>query len=368
MKNKLSTFLLLTFLGSCNPATFFQQRYYKDSYQPISMESQTVLEDSATIKGMHCISYSTAYCQSACLQMIHSLYGDIEDISYYNWAMGFTYGAYYQEYAGVYSFLPYSDPETGLIQAESVLGYKKNYLISHDKDVFISNIKAHLIKNQPVKVGVNSAILENRKGFYPHSIILIGYTSEYVKYYETGGSDRILFQYEGEKVKWDRLISAITSFSQGFNYPWEYQLTVFDKTSSQNLITTHLSASIIQENAKSVIGASYGSTHLGSHAFIELANRIEQKDLTTDESSYLLKSLSFGQLTREDNAVYMLSDKMHTFNFTEIAVLYKQSAVEFKKSQNALEKGNFKSCAKALREIGRIENKIGEKLSQILEI
>jgi hypothetical protein len=228
--------ILIVFFSGCDIASYFQHKYYKKSYHPkeiVESEISLSVPNEYQILDVPCISYEKGYCHSTCLQMISTRFGVTKNIHYYNWIMGFTYSAFFNNYAGITSFWPINDPELGLEQGCPHVGLKRTYYTSSDKNIYIKAIKNYISKGYPVRVAVNSATLYKRDGFYGHSVILIGYNKDSVHYYETGGQNRNLLNYTGEKTDWNTMMKSVESISVYFNYPWKYSLNIFEQISSK---------------------------------------------------------------------------------------------------------------------------------------
>ncbi len=136
MKHKNTVFLSIAIISlsitSCNIGKYFQQRYYRNTYNPTYLTNQNKFSypDEYHIKGIPCISYQNAYCASAAFQMIAEQKGNNKSIDYINWLMGFTYSFYFMD-KNCFA-LPYYDPEAGYANAASYLGLKRNYLVTSD--------------------------------------------------------------------------------------------------------------------------------------------------------------------------------------------------------------------------------------------
>jgi len=216
---KIIGLCVLILLSSSCISKYFQQKYYKDYYNPIKIQKvEYETQEKAFIEGITGFSYETPYCQSASLQTIHSLYTNTESIDYYNWIMGFTYGAYFHNYVGVWSFIPANDPELGLKRASNHLGFNRKYYTSNNLNLYTQFVKHLLSNNNPIRVAVNSSVIQNQEGFLPHSIVLLGYDLENIFYHETGGSDSIIKKHRGEKMSWETFIASVESIREVSSY------------------------------------------------------------------------------------------------------------------------------------------------------
>lgn len=353
---------LLCLLSSCDIAAFFQQKYYQDAYMPQEIrEVRNEVPETAYVDDVHCYSYQNAYCQSASLQMVMSQLGDEEDIHYYNWIMGFTYGAYYNEYAGIFSFLPANDPEPGFVQAAQHLGLRRAYLTTDDRALYLQKVKSVLATGLPVRVAMNSATLAGKEGFFPHSVLLVGYNADSVYYYETGGQNRSLAGYRGERAHWEDLLRSIESIAENFNYPWLYQLTLMqqDTTESPSELT-HLD--ILAYNAESLRGATYGPVSKGTDAILALAENMENAVSGEDELEFLQMILSFSAESRQDNAAFLRRHQDKNAVFATVGQLMHQSAEQFRLAVGSVAKNDLAGAAEMLKLAAQFEQEASKSL------
>ena len=295
--------ILMVFFSGCDIASYFQHKYYKKSYHPkeiVESEVSLSVPKEYQILDAPCISYEKGYCHSTSLQMVSARFGVTKNIHYYNWIMGFTYSAFFNNYAGITSFWPINDPELGLEQGCPHVGLKRTYYTSSDKNIYIKAIKSYISKAYPVRVAVNSATLYKRDGFYGHSIILIGYNKDSVHYYETGGQNRNLLNYTGEKTDWNTLMKSVESISVYFNYPWKYSLNIFEQISSKEDIKD-----ILRYNGKSLQGNKYGPVSTGSKAIKALAIYISKHEISERGWEHLKLVTDIGRYSRIDNADFI---------------------------------------------------------------
>mgnify|MGYP000368527668 CR=1 FL=1 len=364
MKNSLIIVFCLFSLMSCNIAKYFQQKYYKDSYEPqyiTTVNSSKVKFHS--IPGLTCYSYSTPYCQSASLQISHSTIEANNDINYYNWIMGFSYGAYFNKMVGIRSFIPYNDPEIGFIQGQEYLGYNREYLVSDDSALFVSKLRELLKKDMPVRVAINSSILSGQNGFYPHSIILVGFNLDTICYFETGMGNRAIKNYEGEKTTINQLIPSIKSFCTVYNHPWSYQLTSFDFNSfNQNKRRDIFDSTLESNNGNSLLGNIYGPVSIGSKSYKGLAEFIDKNGTSKSERDYLIEVLKFGKQNRKDNALFLKFQNKSNTRYNKISSLFIKSSELHDKCLYHLKNYDKNNLANVLKEISTIETQIGNLL------
>lgn len=272
--------------------------------------------------------------------------------------MGFTYGAYFHNYVGIKSFLPATDPEIGLIQAEEYIGYRKKYYTTNDEELYQLTIKQRLSKNKPLRIAINSASMIDEDGFYPHSILLVGYDNDNIIYYETGGENRVLKNHEGEKLNWEKFLKSVVSISEGFNYPWKYQLTEFDKGAFTGSLKTYTDSSLLEVNGYSLKGNNYEPVAIGAKAFESLANYITKNGLHEYESDYLKETLSMGKNNRYDNAMFLKKNK----TLLELSEYMNKSSELFKEALNSLDKNDYNELSKVLLSLYENEASAGQLL------
>lgn len=366
INNKSINFLFIlsiVFFSSCNISVFFQQKYYKDSYHPIQLgKTNNQPPKKHFIEGITCFSYDNPYCQSASLQMFNSLNSDSLSIHYYNWVMGFTYGGYFHNYVGIRSFLPSNDPEIGLIQAEEYIGYKKKYYITNSEEQYKLAIKQNLSENKPLRIALNSATMVDEADFYPHSILLVGYNEDNIIYYETGGENRTLKNYEGKTIKWQQFLKSVISISEGFNYPWKYQLTEFDKVAFVEQLKIHTDTSLFETNGFWLKGDNFGPVAIGAKAIESLASYIAKNGIKEYEMDYLKKTLMMGERNRNDNAMFL--KKTSNKKLLELASYMAKSSKLFTEALNSLEKNDNKTLSKVLLILYENETSAGQLLSK----
>ena len=361
MKNKQIVTLAVGIINliavNCNAQKSIQQDYYEKYLHPILLNElgNSNLPDEYHINNIPCISYQNAYCASAALQMVAEQKGNIENIDHINWLMGFTYSFYF--FNNNSFALPYNDPETGYVNASSYLGLKRNYLITSDSIVFITNLKKQLTLNNPLRIALNSSTLHDVKGFTPHSILVVGYSKDTIYYYETGIKDRKLLNYSGERVEISKFLSSIRSISSIFNYPWLYNMTVFDSSIQNNDLEK-----VWIRNGELLIGNVSGPVSTGSKGIKNFSEYIINNELKESQYFQLAMVLDMGRYTRSDNANYIRTNYTRQ-KFQNIADLFDKSSSLFKEAKQAMQVKDKNTVVEKLNEISEIEYTIGKLLT-----
>lgn len=271
----------------------------------------------------------------------------------------FTYSFYYG--GTINNVLPYSDPEIGYVNGSSFLGLKRKYLVTSDSTTFISNIKSQLSLNNPSRIAINSAELHNQKGFYPHSILLIGYTKDSVYYYDTGGKNRYLLNYHGEKVDWNKFIQSVKSISKSFRYPWLYNMMVFEIDGLDN---RDKSKEIWLNIGNLLIGETYGPTGTGTKGIQQLIQYITKNELSDNNWDRLINILKMGIYTRRDNGNF-IKRNFKEDNFQNVSDLLNKSSELYKEAIIAAEKKDKNAFIEKLKEISEIEYNAGKLIIKI---
>jgi len=351
-------FIPITLIFGCSIGDYFMQKYYKDNYKPVELQKCNMIEypDKYTISGVPCISYENAYCASAAMQMVLAQKNIKISIDSINWLMGFTYSFYYG--GNINYVLPYSDPEMGYVNASFFSDIKRKYLVTSDSIIFVSNIKSQLSLNIPIRVALNSATLYNKKGFNPHSILLIGYTKDSVCYYETGGKNRYLLNHHGEKVDWNRFLQSVKNNSNSFRYPWLYNMMVFEIDGQGK---SDKSKEIWINIGNLLIGRTYGPTGTGAKGMKQLIEYITKNELSVKNWDRLISALRLGIYTRSDNSNF-IKRNFKEDKFQRVSNLLNKSSELYKDAIIAAERKDKNDFIKKLNEISEIENNAGELL------
>lgn len=324
---------------------FFKKIYYNQNYNPTSLNfsNMQVSKDSYFIKGIPHISYKDAYCHSAVLQMIH---GGKKDIGYYNWIIGFTYGAFYN--ADIKSFIPYADPEPLIQNGCKYLGLKGTYYTVKNSDKYIKAIEYYISNNIPVKVPVNFGVIKNEKFFDPHTELIVGYDKDNFYYYEPGIEDKYEEDYLGDKIKKDFLLKAVESIGKEFCYPWKYALMVFEDNGNKNLPDDK---DLFLRNSQLLKGKSSGPYAEGAQALERFANGIKNYSELEEDGKHIVLALEQCTFTRKSNGDFLmtLGEELKPYGdyLIEASKVYEEAKFLFQESSKNHEKAGdlvLKGC------------------------
>lgn len=328
-------------------------QYFEKAYKVrwVDNAPNEELSDKAFVKNIPWIAYNVSYCASTCLQMIAYKYGIHENVAFFNFIMGFTYGAFlYHGGPNSYWFVPGGDPVTGFINASKVLGFKYNFLVTNDKEVFVHLCKHLIYKDMPVILPVNASRLYAGNYFAPHFELLVGYDSSSFYIYEPVMSESIFkYNYTGIKISIDAIVRANEDYSKGFMFPWKYGLIYFVKEGkpSMNLVDVLIS------NGELNIGfnISYGRYNIltGSKAIKGLIDIIRGGNILTEELSW---SFLYANISRYDNAMFLKN-------------AFSDNPTVIKASQKLLKASNLYGVALRILMNGLNKEKI-DKLAEIL--
>jgi hypothetical protein len=304
MLKKVLKIALITFLVSMVLSIIFtpmitrnfQNKYYKEAYRPESIEAGSIgdFPKSCRIKDVPWISYKKGYCQSGALQMIAQKYGVREDIGYFNFLMGFTYGAFYRADMGMVFF--YEDPIPGLRVAGPYAGLKMKILTTDEKSTFLKALRFYISRGQPVIVQLDAGRLWGETAAIPHSELFMGYDESGFEYFETGKEDRFRTGVKGSGIDNDGLSDAVARISKELMYPWKFLLIVFEK----DLKKKDDLREIWLRNGNSLIGKKSGFFSSGSYGIEQFALKL--KKTAKIKGTQTLESAAY---TRLDNAKFL---------------------------------------------------------------
>ena len=282
-------------LGGPYIGRYFKHKYYYDAYKPQRLEAQVIGSFSPEyhIQGVPWISHEKAYCHSTTLQMISYKHGIEKPVDYYNFIMGWTYGAVYP--GGQFGFGPYNDPIPSSIAAAPYLGLEMRYLTTNDPVLFTNASRFYLSEGYPIGIQLNAAMLWNEEEFFPHSELLVGYDESGFYYFETLGEEQFIQDTEGLKVSDQLLIEAVTNINEEFARPWKFALTIYDEGERKEGL-----AEVWMRNGEGLIGSKFWYIANGALAIKEFASDI--KESGEIKNLWALEVLSY---TRLDNAVFL---------------------------------------------------------------
>ena len=284
----------------------FSHDFFFKQYQPkwISRAEIGSYPPSAHVTNTPWISYNKSYCASTCLQMIAYKHGIEEPIEYFNFIMGFTYGAFLMTTDGCW-FIPGGDPISGLKNASKYLGLEYHMLITNDEQLFIDTCKYLVSKDIPVILPVNMSRLYGWHGFSPHFELLVGYDENSFYLYEPVMKEsKFTYGEEGMKFSVKQVVQAAGDFPSGFYEPWKYALIYFTKVGEPS-DDLH---KVFKQNGLMQIGFSiHDKMYSGSKAVKMLANLTVQGKISAAMLSF---GLQMAAISRSDNAAF-LKERFH---------------------------------------------------------
>ena len=303
MKTVLIVLLLLTgLLMALGPqiTKYTQGKYYKKFYgaeeiNPADLKDCPV---SFRIKGMTRMSYDKQYFQPAALQMVAAKHGIRQDIGYFNFLMGFTYGVFYRSDMPAPMFT--NDPILGFKYAAPYLGLKMRFFTTDDRDVFIKAVKFHVSRNHPVIIELDAGALRGETVFLVHPEVIAGYSERGFEYLETDSKSRPGTGTGVLTTSSDSIVAAVLSQSKAFMSPRRFSIIIFEPAGEKK---TDL-REVFKQNGESLIGKKYGVVSVmgtGSFALQQFSAALKKKG-----GAGGLSLIEPAPYTRADNASFLL--------------------------------------------------------------
>jgi len=280
--------------------------YFRNRYAPEPLDEKQTgsLPSEHHLDSVPWISTSLTVCQSTALQMIAAHYGINQPRRYFDFLMGFTYGAAAHADFGFTTFGV--DPETGLMIAAPYLGLVRRYFQSDDPATLLRSMRGWLAHGHPVRVPVDMAALYAWQEKVPHNEVLVGYDADGFFYYEPVCREPAPCQpaslppgERGLYVPDERLLAAIASEAQLFGYPWRYAFVVFEPGPRQTDL-----GPVWKQNGEALVGGSSMGRRWGAPAIEHQAAELERVGPRLDSPNFRL-ALEMGAATRQDNATYL---------------------------------------------------------------
>jgi hypothetical protein len=217
---------------------------------------------------------------SVSLRMLAAQQGRAEPRSTLDFLLGSTWGA--SPIPGRTGFWPGQDAEVGFLRAAPALGFTRRYLTTDRSEDFLRALRTFLSRGRAVRVMLDRALLLDRSGLEPHSLVLVGYDAAGFEYYEPTCEDHTRCQ-AGEQVpgstgltvKTDRLLMAVESQSLALQYPWKYQLMVLEPAAAGSAGPTR--EALLVANARALLGLPIGQgPSLGAELVTDTAKALER--------------------------------------------------------------------------------------------
>jgi hypothetical protein len=346
---------------------YFTDQYYQKAYAPITLTAEGIGETPAEhhLADVPWIAASLPVCQSTSLQMIAAQQAIVQPRQYFDFLMGFTYGA--TSLPGV-EFAPFgTDPETGFAVAAPYLGLVRRYYVTDDEALYLRALRYYLAQGYVVRLALDMGALYGAEEFLAHSEVLVGYDAAGFYYYETTCIAPATCEpgqrqpgAEGLYVPDGRLLDAVRSQARPLSYPWRYALTVFEP----GPVEEDLEPVWKQDSQAMLGGAQYGPT-MGADAVEALAERIEQRG-TRSDASEIRTAMELTVQFRLDNAAYLRGAFPGDPDIEQAAALFDQAAASYQAVRDAVGDGiagqteagqiaaHLRDAAVAEREIGEI--------------
>lgn len=283
----------------------FQYDYVLKAYRPrwLSRGEVGSYPTRYSIAGVPWISYNKSYCAATCLQMVAYKYGVREPIEYFNFIMGFTYGAYLGSFEGEVYFIPGGNPFTGYVNASEALGFEHHLLVTNDRELFIDACRYIVSRDIPVILPVNMSRLYHLKWFAPHFELVVGYDEDGFYIYEPVQPKQVFeLGRQGLKFPTDLVVRAVEDMSKGFNLPWKYSFIYFTRRGEPVKDLRRFLA----DNGRLQVGCNItldgGTFYLGSYAVNALADYIGKGKVRPEAMAW---SILLAMTSRKDNAGFL---------------------------------------------------------------
>ena len=282
----------------------YQYDYMAEYYKPrwLSRSDIDGYFSSHFVTGVPWISYNKSYCAATCLQMIAYKYGVRKPIEYFNFIMGFTYGAYLGVFDSEVIFIPGGDPFMGYVNASRILGFEYHLLVTNDRELFIDACRYFVSKDIPVILPVNASRLYHAGYFSPHFELLVGYDDKFYFYEPVQSNCVFEFGERGYGFPIDLVVKAVEDMSAGFSQPWRYALIYFTKTREpvEDLKLALVTNGRLQVGWNITWGGQ--AMYLGSYAFKVLAEYVEKGRVDVES---IIWSINLALVSRHDNAEFL---------------------------------------------------------------
>ena len=356
------------FLGWRMLVAYFQRQYYRAAYAPTELAAADIGDYPAEhhLDDVPWLATEGTYCQSNSLQMIAAQRGIEEPRAYFDFLMGFTYGA--AEVPGEPGFLPFTDPESGFFVAAPYLGLVRRYTVTDDETLYLDALRYTLSQGYPVRVALDVAVLYDLERPLPHSDVLVGYDETGFYYYETVCMPGFPCEpghlppgAEGLWVSDQKLLQAVLGQARMFSYPWRYSLSTFEKGPVEDDLGT-----VWARNGSSLIGGARYGPRQGADAIEGLADTIEERGARVDLSK-VHWGLEAAVYTRRSNATYLRSTFAGQPDLGRAAGLFDQAAEAYAQALTAVRDGitnqpEANQVAALLRDAAAAEREAGKIL------
>lgn len=339
----------------------FIQQYYEASYQPAPLTEAELGSPPATLRlnTVPWFSESAFLCQSLSARMLAAQQGVEQPRTFVDFVMGFTWGA--SAVPRQTGFFPGQDPEVGFLRAAPFLGFERRYLVTDDRETFLRAVKTQLSKNRAVRVALDRSVLLEQRDVVPHSVVLVGYDESSVEYYDPTcenatrcAAGELPPGAPGLRVSTDRLLTAIESHALVFQYPWRYQLMVFEPRSGAK---PNLDA-VLVENARALIGRKTQGPSTGSVAVSDTAATLRRHGDSV-LSPALLRGVKLAAQVRRENAETLLTLFSGRLELAKAAELLDGAGKHYGLAATALDGKQLEVAATELEEAAKSDHAAG---------
>jgi hypothetical protein len=340
--------------------------YYRNMYQPAALDP-TDLSDYPPehhLTTVPWISVRETLCQSTALQMIAAHHGIERPRRYFDFLMGFTYGASYRDEFGFITVG--TDPETGMITAAPYLGLVRRYLFTDDVALYLRGLRSFVAQGFPIRVPLDMGALYGQPEPLPHNEVLVGYDGDGFYFYEPVSRPPAPSQpghlppgTQGLHVADKRLLQAVGSASRLFGYPWRYPLVIFEPGP-----THHDLGPVWRQDGQALVGGRRWGQRWGAAAIEHQAQEIERQGDRFDFTRVEL-GLELGAATRPDNATYLRETFGDRPDLQEAAGHFDEAAACYQAALDAVADGGNRPSAATdiagwLRQAAKAERAAGQ--------
>lgn len=331
---------LLIWVGWGVRARSSERQHLTKTHLPVALEATSVgdfppshhLEDVP----WHCTRET--YGEANALQMIALQKGRAASRDEVNFLMGATYGAVAMPGREV-GFSPFTNPEPGHAVAAPYLGLVRHFYTTDDPKLYLRALRFHLFRGHPLRIPLDGSVLYGRKGFLPHSDLLVGYDERGFFYYTTVALEGTPLEpgvrAPGEQGRWmsdETLLEAVESLSTGFRYPWRYAFTLFEPWPEQSDFKP-----VWRRNSKLLMGGQKGGPRQGAAAIAQTAERLRKKWRSLGAAQ--VKQFLSAAYTRQDNADFLRARFAGNDGLMRSANLLEQAGQNYQSVGQAIQKG-----------------------------
>ncbi len=343
---------------------YSQGMYYQGNYEPLELSADALgdFPPQYHLDDVPWIATEESYNHSNSMQMIAARKGIEEPRGYFDFLMGFTYGAL--EHPTGLGFFPFTDPEIGFIAAAPYLGLARRYYVTDDEALYLDALRYYLSQGYPVRVALDAAVLYDLEERIPHSEVLVGYEADAFYYFEPLCKPEMPCQprhlppgEKGLRVSDRTLLDAVLGQAKMFSYPWHYSLTIFEEGPPKDDL-----GPIWKRNGQSLIGGTQYGPPQGADAIEALAAKIEECGKV---DVWMVRfGLHMFAYTRRDNATYLREAFADEADIEQAATLFDEAGEFYADILAALEDGvadpsEADQIVSMLRNAASLERQIG---------